>query len=376
MGGLTVKFIHIADLHLGKMLHGYQLIDIERELLTQITDYLNAHEDITAVVIAGDVYDRSIPSQEAVNLLNDFLVEIITHLHRQVLIIAGNHDGADRLNFGSEILKRQGLYIEANVKEKIAYVDIEDVRFYLFPFVKPSGVAALFPDLPHANYNEAVASYLSKQDFTTDMKKVMVTHQYVGHSAQVSDSECLLSVGGGEIVDPDLFDDFDYVALGHLHSPQYIKRKTLRYSGSLAKFSFDEAKQEKSFVVVDTDDFSFECVPLTPSLDVRVLKGTLEELMTREDEHSEDLISAELADEKIIPHAIDQLRTRYPHILKITYPKLLGNEAVETRQLTEITQMEPGALFEAFYQDVTGKDHVDPEDVKLIRKLFKGGSDA
>lgn len=370
-----MKFIHIADLHLGKMLHGYSLIDIERELLKQITDYLREHEDIKAVVIAGDVYDRSIPSQEAVNLLNDFLVTLIMKLHRKVLIISGNHDGADRLNFGSEILKMEGLYIEGTLKEKINYVDIDDVRFYLFPFVKPSGVAALFPDLPHGNYNEAVASYLSMQDFHTSLKKVMVTHQYVGHSAQVSDSECLLAVGGGEIVDPDLFDAFDYVALGHLHAPQYIKRQTLRYSGSLTKFSFDEAHQKKSFVVVDTNDFSFELVPLTPSLDVRVLKGTLEELMNRKDEHPDDLIAAELSDEKIIPHAIDQLRTHYPHVLKITYPKLLGNEAVETKTLNEISQMEPGALFEAFYKDVMGTDHVDEEYVNIIRRMFEGGEE-
>ena len=322
------------------------------------------------MVIAGDVYDRAIPSQEAVTLLSDFLSTLILDLHVKVLMIAGNHDGADRLDFTSSILEKEGLYICANAKAQMPYVEIEDVKFYLLPFIKPSGVHQLFPEAPRDNYHVALAYYLDKQDLTAPGKKVLVTHQFVGHHAQTSDSELTLSVGGTEVIDPKIFESFDYVALGHLHAPQYVGRETIRYSGSLAKYSFDEAHQKKGFLVVDTKDFSSTFVPLKPSLDVRVLKGSLDELIHRQDAHNDDLLAAELSDEKIIPHAIDTLRTYYPHILSISYPQIVTTTHFDKHSMREIQSKNALDLFIDFYRDMTMREP-DEEEIQLISTLLE-----
>lgn len=364
-----MKFIHLADLHLGRQLHGYALLDIQKELLAKVTAYIRDH-DIKVVVIAGDVYDRAIPSQEAVTLLSDFLSTLILDLHVKVLMIAGNHDGADRLDFTSSILEKEGLYICANAKAQMPYVEIEDVKFYLLPFIKPSGVHQLFAEAPRDNYHVALAYYLDKQDLTAPGKKVLVTHQFVGHHAQTSDSELTLSVGGTEVIDPKIFESFDYVALGHLHAPQYVGRETIRYSGSLAKYSFDEAHQKKGFLVVDTKDFSSTFVPLKPSLDVRVLKGSLDELIHRQDAHNDDLLAAELSDEKIIPHAIDTLRTYYPHILSISYPQIVTTTHFDKHSMSEIQSKNALDLFIDFYRDMTMREP-DKEEIQLISTLLE-----
>lgn len=364
-----MKFIHLADLHLGRLLHGYSLLDIQKDLLDQVIAYLRTHE-IDALIIAGDVYDRQIPSQEAVNLLNDFLSTLILELHIKVLIIAGNHDSADRLSFSASILEREGLYICGNVRRTMDYVTIKGIRFYLLPFIKPSGVHQLFEEAPRDSYNAALSYYLAQQDLSDAQPKVLITHQFVGHHSQTSESEMTLSVGGSEVIDPSIFAPFDYVALGHLHAPQYVSRETIRYSGSLAKYSFDEAHQKKGFLVVDTFDFSSTFVPLVPKLDVRIMKGSLDELIHFDDPHKDDLLAAELSDEKIIPHAIDTLRHYYPHILSISYPFVHGAGNYSRKTIQDLQSKSEQELFIDFYKDMMNKEP-DQEDIQLITKLLE-----
>ena len=252
-----MKFVHIADLHLGKVIHQYSLLDIQRELLFELLEVMD-QQDIRLLVIAGDIYDRFIPSQEAVNLLDEFLSKALLHYHIKVLMISGNHDSSDRMHFASSILSSQGLYIETYLKEQMECIEIEDVRFYLLPYIKPTNVRMLYQIDELKTYQEALQLYMSHQNIDKNFKNILITHQFVGGTSQTSESEMPLSVGGSEIIDASLFADFDYVALGHLHAPQKVSRETIRYSGSLMRYSFDEVKQNKSFVIIDTSDMSIQ----------------------------------------------------------------------------------------------------------------------
>lgn len=348
-----MRFVHVGDLHLGKVIHQYSLLDVQRELLFELLEYMD-QEDIRVLVIAGDVYDRFIPSQEAVNLLDEFLSQALLKYHIEVLMISGNHDSSDRMHFASSILSSRGLHIETYLKEKMEYVEIDDVRFYLLPFIKPSHVKALYQVQHIQNYQEALSIYMSHQSIDTHYRNILVTHQFVGKSSMTCESEIPLSVGGSEIIDASLFDDFDYVALGHLHSPQKVSRETMRYSGSLMRYSFDEVKQEKSIVVVDTDDMSIHLHQLHPSLTLQKYTGTFEQFMNESNiKNKDDYLSLELQNNTLIPHAIDQLRTIYPHILQITYTYLLNQKSRQSIHTIESLQnMNTPDLFAEFYKDM------------------------
>lgn len=352
-----MKFVHIGDLHLGKVIHQCSLLSIQRELLFELLDEMD-QRNIRLLVIAGDIYDRLIPSQEAVNLLDEFLTKALLTYHIEVLMISGNHDSSDRLHFASSLLVKNGLHIETYLKEKMVYVEKENVRFYLLPFVKPSQVRMLYPDQEIHTYQEALAYYLSKQSLDHDYQNILVTHQFVGHSSITSESEVPLSVGGSEIIDASLFDDFDYVALGHLHAPQKVKRETMRYSGSLMCYSFDEVKQKKSVVVVDTDTMEITTFSLHPSQTLQKYQGTFAELMdVNFIEKKGDYLSFELLDQKIIPHAIEQLRVLYPHLLQLTYQYLMKDAKQSAfRPMQSIEQMDTLSLFQQFYHDVKNQE--------------------
>ena len=364
-----MKFVHIGDLHLGKVLHQYSLIDIQRELLDELLEYMN-QKDIRTLVIAGDVYDRSIPSQEAITLLDSFLTKALLQYHIEVFMISGNHDSSDRLHFASSILSNAGLHIETYLKKEMAYIQKEDVRFYLLPFVKPSHVKNIFEVNDLTNYNDAIAYYLSKQTLDKNYKNILVTHQFVGGNSQVSDSEVPLSVGGSEIIDAHVFDDYDYVALGHLHAPQKVSRETLRYSGSLMRYSFDEVKQNKSIVIVDTDDMSMEFYELHPSKNIMKYEGTYEEFMNPDFiGKKDDFLSFELKNTTLIPHAIDHLRVLYPHLLQITYAHL-RKEHSHVMMAKDVKQEDLPSLFSKFYLDMKNME-LNEEQFKIVTELLE-----
>lgn len=371
-----MKFVHIGDLHLGKVIYQYSLLDIQRELLFELLEYMN-EEDIRILLIAGDVYDRFIPSQEAVNLLDDFLSYALLKYNIEVLMISGNHDSSDRMHFASSILSTQGLHIETYLKEKMQYVEIDDVRFYLLPFVKPSQVKAMFKVEELSDYQNALSLYMSHQSIDKNYKNILMTHQFVGHSSITSESEIPISVGGSEIIDASLFQDFDYVALGHLHAPQKVSRETIRYSGSLMCYSFDEVNQSKSIVIVDTDDMSIYTHELHPSITLEKYKGTFEQFMdpqfiTKKD----DFLAFELEDQTLIPHAIDQLRVLYPRLLQLTYSYLLNQQSQQRIQkIQSIEQMDTPALFAQFYQDMKNIELSSEQRKVVLELLEKVGED-
>lgn len=369
-----MRFVHIADLHLGKWIHQYSLLDIQKELLSELLEYMD-EQDIRLLIIAGDVYDRLIPSLEAVNVLDEFLSQAMLKYHIEVMMISGNHDSSDRLHFASSILDKSGLHIETYLKKNMVFYQKEQTRFYLLPFVKPSHVRNIYSECDAKTYQEALEYYLSKQSLDHNYQNVLITHQFVGHQSITSDSELPVSLGGSEVLNASLFDDFDYVALGHLHAPQYVTRETIRYSGSLMAYSFDEVKQRKSITIVDTKDWSIDEYILYPSYTLKKYKGTFEKFSQIDFiEKKDDLLSFELEDEMIVPHAMEQLRVLYPRLLQVTYSFLTRQkETIQKTYSLDIQKSDPLELFEEFYQDVKNQELSSVQKEMMQELLEKAG---
>ena len=368
-----MRFLHISDIHLGKLLFQQNLLEIQIDLLNQIIDYL-VDNDIDVLIMAGDIYDRSVPSNEAIEALNDFLSSLILKHHKKVLMIAGNHDSATRLSFASGLLKQEGLYIEAFVQDEMKPVVIDGVNFYLLPFFKPSYLRYLYNDGSIVTYQDAFAAYMKRQKINPDKTNVLITHQFIAGNKEVikSESEAILSVGGSEIIDVSLVKQFDYVALGHIHAPQQISRDTIRYSGSLMRYSFDEVKQKKSIVDVSIANkkVTYQLVELKPKQDLIKITGYFDEVMNYDNNHN-DFIAVELLDTKIVPNAIDYLRKKYENVLQITYPNLIS------KQITNNTKADVGfeklsslELFEQFYEKIKGSK-LDKEAKALVAEILK-----
>lgn len=368
-----MRFVHISDIHLGKLLFQQNLLEIQVDLLNQVIDYL-VDNDIDVLIMAGDIYDRSIPSNEAIEALNDFLSSLILKYHKKVLMIAGNHDSATRLSFASRLLKQEGLYIEAFVQEEMKPVVIDGVNFYLLPFFKPSYLRYLYNDESIVTYQDAFTAYMKRQTINSDETNVLITHQFIAGNKEVikSESEAILSVGGSEVIDVSLVKQFDYVALGHIHAPQQISCDTIRYSGSLMRYSFDEVKQKKSIVDVSIDnkEVTYQLVELKPKQDLIKITGYFDEVMNYDNNHN-DFIAIELLDTKIVPNAIDYLRKKYENVLQITYPNLIS------KQITNNTKADVGfeklsslELFEQFYEKIKGSK-LDKEAKALVVEILK-----
>ena len=373
-----MRFVHISDIHLGKLLYQQNLLEIQADLLEQVCDYLVAQE-IDVLIMAGDIYDRSVPSNEAMDVLNDFLTKVILTHHKKVLLIAGNHDSASRLRFASGLLKQEGLYIEAYPPKKMKPVVIEGVNFYLMPFFKPSYIRYLYDDETLMSYQDAFKYYLDQQEIDYSQPNVLITHQFIAGNKELvrSESEVVLSVGGTEIIDVGLVKQFDYVALGHIHAPQKISNETIRYSGSLMRYSFDEVNQAKSIVDVEINgkEVSYQLVSLTPKQDLIKITGAFEEIMDEQyPSNDRDFIAIELTDKLLVPNAIDYLRTRFVNVLQITYPQLLSNEiGNNTKADAGFEKLDVVELFAQFYQKIKG-DKLSEQAQQIIVDIMKEGN--
>lgn len=367
-----MKFIHLADLHLGKIIYQRSLIEIQADLLNQVINYMNKN-DIHTLVMAGDIYDRAIASQESIAVLNDFLDQMINVYHHQVLMITGNHDSSERMNFGSSLLKSQGLYIASYPQKQLQPIEIEDVNFYLVPFFKPSYMRYLYQNDDLKTYQDAFSYYLQQQYFDTSKPCVLVTHQFFAGNQDVirSESEVTLTVGGSEIIDVDLLEHFDYVALGHLHASQKVKYDHVRYAGSLMKYSFDEVNQKKGMVEVTIDENGVltQIIPLKPQKDFVKLKGRFEDVMHYED-NQQDFISIELLDKQIVGHAFERLKEKFPDLLQITYALLDNLSTHQKTAATEIEKQTPVELFIEFYEKMKGEKPI-LEEIDIVEKLLK-----
>lgn len=351
-----MKFLHLADLHLGKRVNGFSMLEDQAHILRQILAILD-DEQPDGVLIAGDVYDKSVPSVEAVELLDSFLTELRAR-GVPVLLISGNHDSPERLAFGGRVMDSCGIHISPVYDGALAPVTLHDefgpVHVWLLPFVKPAHVRRWFPDADIESYTDAVAEAVAHMDIDTAARNVLVTHQFVTGGARSGSEE--LSVGGTDNVDSGVFAPFDYVALGHLHGAQHIGRETIRYAGSPLKYSFSEARQHKSVTVVtlgEKGDVQVRTVALTPLRELREIRGSYDELTARSFyEHTtyrSDYLHLILTDEQDVFDAMSRLRTIYPYLMTLDYDNARTRAAGGMSVPAETERRTPLELFEALY---------------------------
>ena len=352
-----MKFLHLADLHLGKRVNGFSMLEDQAHILRQILAILD-DEQPDGVLIAGDVYDKSVPSVEAVELLDGFLTELRAR-GVPVLLISGNHDSPERLAFGGRVMDSCGIHISPVYDGALAPVTLQDafgpVHVWLLPFVKPAHVRRWFPDADIESYTDAMAEAVAHMDIDTAARNVLVTHQFVTGGTCSGSEE--LSVGGTDNVDSGVFAPFDYVALGHLHGAQHIGRETIRYAGSPLKYSFSEARQHKSVTVVtlgEKGDVQVRTVALTPLRELREIRGSYDELTARSFyEHTtyrSDYLHLILTDEQDVFDAMSRLRTIYPYLMTLDYDNARTRAAGGMSVPAETERRTPLELFEALYK--------------------------
>ena len=351
-----MKFLHLANLHLGKRVNGFSMLEDQAHILRQILAILD-DEQPDGVLIAGDVYDKSVPSVEAVGLLDGFLTELRAR-GVPVLLISGNHDSSERLAFGGRVMDSCGIHISPVYDGALAPVTLHDtfgpVHVWLLPFVKPAHVRRWFPDADIESYTDAVAEAVAHMDIDTAARNVLVTHQFVTGGTRSGSEE--LSVGGTDNVDSGVFAPFDYVALGHLHGAQRIGRETIRYAGSPLKYSFSEARQHKSVTVVtlgEKGDVQVRTVALTPLRELREIRGSYDELTARSFyEHTtyrSDYLHLILTDEQDVFDAVGRLRAIYPYLMTLDYDNARTRAAGAVAAPAAMEQRTPLELFEALY---------------------------
>ncbi|KYD00126.1 exonuclease SbcCD subunit D [Heyndrickxia sporothermodurans] len=371
-----MKFIHTADWHLGKLVHGIYMTDEQRIVLEQFVKLVE-EEKPDAVIIAGDLYDRSVPPTDAVNLLDEILFKINVELKTPILAISGNHDSAERLSFGSTWYRQSHFYMQGKLLKEIKPIYLNGVNFYLVPYAEPGIVRQLLDDSSIHSHEDAMKSIVGQIEKTMNPNEpnVLIGHAFVA-GGSTSDSERILSVGGTGSVPADCFTPFTYTALGHLHSPHAIKHDTIKYSGSLLKYSFSEAKQRKSVSIVTIDPngkLEIEERILTPRQDMREISGYLEELLDPsfyQNQKIDDYLKVVLHDEGAILDPINKLRQVYPNVLhlekkidQIDVKEKLSINTVKRQSKSELR------LFEEFYKEMTTSEF-SPEKRDLMISII------
>ena len=371
-----MRFIHLSDLHIGKRVNEFSMIEDQKYILNQVLETIDEVKP-DAVIIAGDVYDKSMPSEEAVRLLNEFVCELAKK-DAKTFIISGNHDSAERLAFASDLISNSGIYISPVYNGEIAKYTLSDeygeVDIYLLPFVKPGNVRRYYSDVEIESYTDAIACIIDHLSLDKTKRNVIVAHQFVT-GANRSESEDI-SVGGTDNVDVRVFDDFDYVALGHIHGAQKMTRETVRYSGTPLKYSFSEANHHKSITIVDMyekDNVEISTKDFVPLHDMRIIKGSYNEITHRanyEKTNTNDYIQVILTDEEDVADAISRLRTIYPNIMQLKYDNKRTRENIEVGSANDIENKRPIELFDELYLKQNNQSMSD-EQREYVSKLIE-----
>ena len=372
-----MKFVHLSDLHLGKRVNEFSMIEDQAYILTKILGIIR-EERPDGVLIAGDIYDKSVPSVEAVSLFDEFLKQL-SRQQTQVFIISGNHDSPERLGFASELIALSGIHIAPAYDGMVCPVSLEDgygtVNVYMLPFIKPVHVRSAFPEEKAESYTEALSAAIAHMDIREGERNILIAHQFVTGAARCESED--ISVGGLDNVDASVFDAFDYVALGHIHGPQQIGRESVRYCGTPLKYSFSEAKQRKSVTVAELKEkgnLGIRTVSLTPLRDLRELKGTYEELANRKNYEGtslEDYLHITLTDEEDIVDAVGKLRVIYPNLMKLDYD---NRRTRENREITGGDEMEaktPMELVREFYERQNNQPMNGKQEALVSRLMEK-----
>lgn len=375
-----MKLAHLSDLHLGKRVNEFSMIEDQEYILTRIINAID-DEKPQVVMIAGDIYDKSVPSAEAVELFDDFLVRL-SKRDLKVLVISGNHDSPERIAFGSRLMSLSGVYMSPVYDGKVEPVSLEDefgtVDFFLLPFIKPIHVKRFFPDTEIESYTDAIKKAVEVMDVDPEKRNVIITHQFVTGASLCESEE--RSVGGSDSIDGSVFDEFDYVALGHLHGPQKMGRETIRYCGTPLKYSFSEANHVKSISMVELfekGNIEIREIPLLPRRDLVEIRGeynTLVEKSFYKDLNRDDYYHVTLLDEEDILDAIAKLRIIYPNIMKLNYDNRRTREQTEILGSQDVENKSPIELFGELYEKQNNQP-LEGEAYKftkeLIRKLWE-----
>lgn len=374
-----MKFIHLADLHIGKTVKDFSMLEDQHFVLNKVIDVIKKKK-IDAVLIAGDIYDRTIPPEDAVRLFDDFIYEL-SEIPVKVFLISGNHDSDERLNFGSRLFVDKDVFFCTKFNGSLYKKTIEDeygpINFYLMPFVKASQVRHFFPDDEIENYDQAVRLIIDSTDVNTKERNVILAHQFVaGTSDKIllsgSESPSVANVGLVEQIGYNCFDNFDYASLGHIHKAQRIGRDEVRYSGTLLKYHVDEVNDEKSFPIVTLGKkglVDIDLYKVKPLHDMRSIKGPMKELLSKENvTNVKDYIFVTLTDEDVVTDAMTIFRQTYPNTMQIRYENSHTKEvaAVDPSEIVEMRSFPE--LISDFYQTMYGTE-ISEEEIMVMKKV-------
>lgn len=377
-----MKFLHISDLHIGKRVNEFSMTEDQKYILNQILR-IAEQERAEAVLIAGDVYDKSMPSAEAVQIFDWFLTGL-ADLGKTVIAVSGNHDSPERIAFGGELMRGRGVYVSPVYQGEALEVALRDeygdISVHLLPFLKPATLRHALEGrqeeeenrLPES-YQEALEIAVKRMEIDAKKRNILVAHQFVTGAGRCDSEE--VSVGGLDNVDASVFDDFDYVALGHIHSPQSVGRETVRYCGTPLKYSFSEAEQEKSVTVLEMGekgDVVLSTVPLVPLRDMRKIRGSYGEVMSRsfyQDTNTEDYVQITLTDEEDIPDGLQKLRTVYPNLMQVAYD---NSRTRQDRTVEAAEQAERKSELELFgeFFELQNNQPMSAEQAAYMEKLI------
>ena len=371
-------FLHLGDLHIGRSLGDYDLAEDQEYILSQLVS-IAVKNGAGAVLIAGDVYDKPVPSESAVRLFDGFL-NSLAEKGIKAFIISGNHDSDERINFGSGLFRRSGIFIHSNFSGALAKETVEDefgrINIWLMPFVKASAVRHFYPDDDIPDYDSAVRKLIEESEIDPSERNIIVAHQFVaGKSAEPtlggSESPAVLNVGLVERVGADCFDIFDYAALGHIHSAQAVGRETVRYSGSPLKYSLSEAGSVKLATIVEIREkgnVKIKTEPLVPLRDLRHIRGKAEQLLSAENITSpNDYIYATLTDEEFSENPMGIFRQYYPNTVKIDYDNSRTREILSAEVTADIAAKTFEETVAEFYRLVYGCD-ISEEELEIMKK--------
>lgn len=362
-----MKFAHIADLHLGMRIYERRIAEDQRYILNEILKILKK-EKPDGVFISGDIYDRPVPPEESVEMLNSFLAQI-HGMGQDIYMISGNHDSPERIDFGTEIMESAGVYVagkyDGNLHKVTKKDEFGELDIFLLPFIKPSYVNNLLDEdekIKGLDYETAVRMVLKNNPPDTSKRNIILAHQFVNGATRMDSEEIL--VGYVDAISDTVFEDFDYVALGHLHKRQSIKREGQIYCGTPLKYSFKEEKNEKSVGFVQMGkkgEVSVYGIALKPLREMRNLRGAFEEL---EHGESDDFVRAVLTDDTQVPYAFNRLRARYPNLLKLEYEKTKDYASLLTRDVA-LKVKTPQELFAEFFEKCTGRG-LDAQEKEIL----------
>ena len=370
-----MKLIHLSDLHLGKRVNEVSMIEDQEYILHQIIRIIK-DENADAVLLSGDIYDKSAPSAEAVTLFDEFLSRL-AQLKVHVFAISGNHDSPERIAFGNRLMEGAGIHMSPVYSGEVTPIILSDtygdVNFWLLPFIKPAHVKRYYPDEGIESYTDACRVAVEKMGIDTAKRNVLLTHQFVTGATTCESEE--ISVGGSDNVDASVFEGFDYVALGHIHGPQNIGSKKIRYCGTPLKYSFSEVNHYKSVTVVDLGtkgELELHTAALTPLRDMRVIRGTFSELTNKtfyQDTATDDYLRVVLTDEDDVHEAIGQLRIIYPHMMELKYDntRTKTNQSIDSAE--DVEQKSPLQLFEELFE-MQNNQPMSDEQRQFILELW------